>query len=158
MKRTLNMIVGDIVAKNKGKKFSCHELAEMVVKTEPEFVKRKIEKTGKEDKVLVFQLMSEIGAQFPMMKPFFVVKTTTKPTRYFYKKTADGEKARERWTLRMKAQEARYKAKEEAKARAAARRAAREKAAAEAAKALKAKAKAKAAKAAAKGKKKTAKK
>lgn len=93
MKRTLGVIVGDILEKHQGKKLSGHDIAEIIVKTEREFVAKKVKRTGKEDKVLVFQLMSEIGSQAPKMKRYCVNVTSTKPIKYFYKKTAEAAKA-----------------------------------------------------------------
>ncbi len=90
MKRTLIMIVADIVAKNKKKQYTAHELAELIVKTEREFVEKKIAKTRKTEKILVYQLMSEIGAQFPKMIGYNVAKSEDRPQRYFYKKNATG--------------------------------------------------------------------
>ena len=97
MKRTLVLIVADIVAQNKTKKFTSRELAEIIVKTEPEFCAKKIKKTKKKDKILVFQLMAEIGAQYPKMKAHNVTKTQKRPQKYYYKapavrKTATADK------------------------------------------------------------------
>ena len=86
MKRTLNMIVGDVVAANKRKQFTAHEIAEIIIKKEREFITRKIERTGKTEKVLLFQLMSEIGAQYPKMARYNVGHSSTRPFKYFYQK------------------------------------------------------------------------
>ncbi len=82
------MIVSELVAKNKRKQFTAHELADLIIKTEPEFCNKKMKKTiccTKE--LLVPQFMSEIGAQYPKMQFYNVGKTTTKPQKYFYKKS-----------------------------------------------------------------------
>ena len=94
MKRTLNTIVAEILTKRKPKQFTAHEIAEIIVKTEHEFCEKKIKRTGKTDKMLVFQLMSEIGAQYPKMKVDYIAKTDTRPTKYFYKKPAAKAKAK----------------------------------------------------------------
>jgi len=80
------MIVAEIVANNKRRQFTAHELAEVIMKTESEFCERKMKRTGKTEKVLLFQLMSEIGAQYPKMINFDVGQTSTRPFRYFYEK------------------------------------------------------------------------
>lgn len=116
MKKTLNMIVVDILTKNKKRIFTVHELADAIVKTEPEFCKRKMEKTGKTEKILLFQLMSEIGAQFPKMIAEDVARTETRPQKYFYKKR----------THLTKIEKAVRAAREERRARAAAKEAAKE--------------------------------
>ena len=86
MKRTLNTIIADILTQHNNDKFSAHDLAEIIVKTEHEFVNKKIKRTKKTGQVLVFQLMSEIGAQYPKLRINFpVARTKTRPVKYFYK-------------------------------------------------------------------------
>jgi len=115
MKKTLNMIVVEILTKNKKRMYTVHELADVIVKTEPEFCKRKMEKTGKTEKILLFQLMSEIGAQFPKIIAEDVARTETRPQKYFYKKR----------THLTKIEKAVKAAREERRARATAREAAK---------------------------------
>ena len=86
MKKTLHDIVAEIVAKNKRKQFTAHEIADIIVKTEHEFVAKKTKRTMKTDKELVFQLMSEIGAQYPKLHRQNVSKTDDRPCKYFYQK------------------------------------------------------------------------
>ena len=88
MRKTLGMIVADILTKNKRKKLTSHQLAEMIIKTEREYIARKIKKTEKEDKALFFQLMSEISAQYPAYKKYNIAKTTERPFKYYYQKPA----------------------------------------------------------------------
>jgi len=88
MRRTLACIVSDIVAKNKRKQFTARELAEIIVKTEHDFVIKKIERTLKTDKELVWQLMSEIGAQSLKFQRYNIGKNTQRPQKYFYQKAA----------------------------------------------------------------------
>ena len=88
MKRTLACIVCGLLEKNKRKQFTSHEIAEMIVKTEPDFVAKKTKRTQKTDKELVWQLMSEIGAQYLKMRRMNVVKTADRPAKYFYQKPA----------------------------------------------------------------------
>ena len=85
MKRTLNMIVAEILTQRKGEKWTGRELAEFIVKNEHEFIAKKVKKTGKKEKVLVFQLMSEIGAQFPKIKQYSITKSRTRPCTYYYR-------------------------------------------------------------------------
>ena len=85
MRRTLIVIVSEIVTKNKTKRFTCRELAELIAKTERAFCAKKIKKTKKKNKELVFQLMSEIGAQSSKMKRLNVGKTRKRPQKYYYK-------------------------------------------------------------------------
>lgn len=85
MKRTLNMIVADILIQRKEEKMTGRQLAELIVKTEHEFVAKKIKKTGKTEKVLVFQLMSEIGAQYPKIKQYSISKTHSRPCKYYFR-------------------------------------------------------------------------
>ena len=85
MKRTLGMVVEDFLAKNKKKQYTAHEIAEGVMKVETEFCAKKMQKTGKTEKVLLFQLMSEIAGQYPKMIAFNIGRTEFKPFKYFYK-------------------------------------------------------------------------
>ena len=80
------MIVADIVAGNKRRQFTAHEIAEIIMKKETDFCLRKIKRTGKTEKILLFQLMSEIGAQYPKMINYDVGQTETRPFKYFYQK------------------------------------------------------------------------
>ena len=80
------MIVADVVAGDKRKQFTAHEIAAIIMEKEREFCTKKIERTGKTEKVLLFQLMSEIGAQYPKMVRYNVGQTATRPFKYFYKK------------------------------------------------------------------------
>ena len=88
MKRTLGVIVSEYLTRHKTKQLTSRQLAEMVVKTEHEFVAKKVKKTEKEDKALVFQLMSEISAQYPAFKKYHIGKTTERPYKYYYQKPA----------------------------------------------------------------------
>ena len=85
--KTLTVIVAEIL-KKQGKKWTARELADFIVKTEHEFVANKTKKTGKTEKVLVFQLMSEIGAQYYKLQMLGVRKTEDRPARYWYKAPA----------------------------------------------------------------------
>ena len=125
MKKTLNMIVIDILTKNKKRMFTVHELANAIVKTEPEFCKRKMEKTGKTEKVLLFQLMSEIGAQFPKMVAEDVARTETRPQKYFYKKRTNLTKVEKAVKAAREERRAKAAAKEAAKAAREAKKAAK---------------------------------
>ena len=85
MKKTLNIIVAEILTQRKEEKMTSRQLAELIVKTEREFISRKIKKTGKTEKVLVFQLMSEIGAQYPKIKQYSISKTHSRPCKYYFR-------------------------------------------------------------------------
>lgn len=118
MKRTLHVIVAEMLAKNKRKQFTAHEIADMIVKTEHEFVAKKIKRTLKSDKELVFQLMSEIGAQYPKLQRQNIAKTADRPCKYFYQKqTAAKEQAvvKEKAPAKAKAKATAKKAKAVAK-------------------------------------------
>ena len=87
-KKTLHGIVGEILKKNKKKQLTAHQLADLIVKTEPEFCAKKTKKTGKTEKVLTFQLMSEIGAQFYAIQQHDIARTDDRPAKYYYKAPA----------------------------------------------------------------------
>ena len=87
-KRTLSCVVSEILKKRRTKQLTAHEIAQIIVDTEHEFVQKKIKKTKKTDKVLVFQLMSEIGAQYHALQQCNVHKTTSRPCKYFFKAPA----------------------------------------------------------------------
>ena len=91
MKRTLIIIVAEILTKRKGERMTGRQLAELIVKTEREFVAKKIKKTGKTEKVLVFQLMSEIGAQYHAIKQYSIYKTRLRPCKYYYRQRKNGK-------------------------------------------------------------------
>ena len=92
MRKTLSVIAADILSKKKGQKLTGHQLAEVIMKTESDFINRKIKKTGKTEKFLLFQLMSEIGAQYYSLSKNGVAKTSTRPTKYYYKGKAAARK------------------------------------------------------------------
>ena len=92
-KPTLTVIVADIL-KKKGKKLTARELADIIAETEHEFVANKTKKTGKTEKVLVFQLMSEIGAQYYKLQMLGVHKTEDRPAKYWYKAPAASKAAK----------------------------------------------------------------
>ena len=79
------MVVEDFLAKNKRKQYTAHEIAEGIMKVETEFCARKMQKTGKTEKILLFQLMSEIAGQYPKLLAFNIGRTEFKPFKYFYK-------------------------------------------------------------------------
>ena len=86
-KKTLAMIVSQLLSRRRKQQFTARELAEMIVKTETEFVINKTRNTLKEDKELIFQLMAEIGCQYYKLRRMNVEKTETRPYKYYYKKT-----------------------------------------------------------------------
>ena len=91
MSKTLTEIVVEILKKKKGAKLTGHEIAEVIVKTEPEFIAKKVKRTQKTEKVLLFQLMSEIGAQYHKLSTLNVTKTEDRPAKYYYKAPARKE-------------------------------------------------------------------
>lgn len=91
MKKNLNSIVVEIL-KETGKSLTAREIAEIIIKEEPEFCANKKKNTTKKTtESLIRQLIAEIGGHYPQIQKYDILRTADRPKKLFFNKSYNND-------------------------------------------------------------------